>query len=226
MKKLYLHEEPFVSISGESGFFPQGSICIFLRFQKCNLRCIYCDTVKAQSSKGGIEYSADDVFNKIKTKQVLITGGEPLLAENCIDFIRILLLAGHYVQIETNGSLPIPVISEIQGRGGWVIDRKGPSSENQSRPIGELGIDFYNWNKTPVIFKYVVASTVSPYYHKDRDFVVTDMIELDSMGYKGMFIISPMNADTKNKGVLFFFPDKFRDRVIISLQLHKILGLA
>lgn len=223
-----LHERPFVSISGEAGFFPQGSICTFIRFQGCNLRppCAYCDTVHAQRFNEGIPYSVESVLRECQTKQVLITGGEPLASKICTTLIEALLSAGHLVQVETNGSLTIPTIPGMQGHGGWVVDRKGPSSETQLPLLCQLGEEFFGWNRNPVIFKYVAAPTTSPYYHLDRDFIADDMWELDDMGYKGKFIISPMDADAKEFGNLFCFPREFWDRVIISLQIHKIMGMA
>lgn len=225
---LDMNERPFVSISGEAGIFPQGNVCTFLRLQGCSLRCVYCDTVRAQRQGEGEPYSIETLVRACSTKQVLITGGEPLLQRaGCIKLIEFLLLAGHCVQIETNGTMEIPVIPAMRVCGGWVIDRKGPSSGVETSTPRQIGADeFFKWDKVDVIFKYVVAPTHSQYYHLDRDFVADDMWEMHNMGYQGKFIISPMDADTKDFGNLFCFPREFQDRVIISLQIHKLLGVA
>lgn len=224
---MNLHERPFVSISGEAGFFPQGSVCTFIRFQGCNLRCLYCDTVRAQRRDEGEPHTIETLVRACSTKQVLITGGEPLINKECRPLIETLLLAGRAVQVETNGSLPIPIIPGIEQHGGWVVDRKGPSSGDPAPSPRQIGAaEFFRWDKNPVIFKYVAASTKSPYYHPDRDFLIDDMWEMADLGYEGKFIISPMDADAKNFGNLFCFPRELQDRVIISLQIHKIMGMA
>jgi len=225
LTNVLLHKPPFVSISGEAGFFPQGSFCTFIRFQQCNLMCSYCDTPGARTKEGGIPYSIRDILNECDTEQVLITGGEPLMSPGCIPLIKELLREGHSVQVETNGSLSIPILPQMNGRGGWVVDRKGPSSETTVLSVKPFGEQFYYWNVNSITFKYVISPVTSPFYEQDREFIAKDMVELDELGYRGKFIISPMDAYVWKSSDLLCFPSKFKNRVIISLQLHKILGV-
>jgi len=220
---ILLHEPPFESISGEAGFFTQGSFATFIRLQGCNLNCVYCDTPKAQNAEGGTRWNINEVVFRCQTKQVLITGGEPLMQESAlIALVTALISRGHLVQIETNGSLSIPKIGSPwappQYKPFWVVDRKGPSSRN--KPVTEIPFSVFDRN---VIVKYIISRVCSPYHEKDKQFIVEDMDRLDHAGYGGNYIISPMSANP-NVGPLFFY--KQRHRVIISLQIHKILGLA
>jgi len=220
---ILLHEPPFESISGEAGFFTQGSFATFIRLQGCNLNCVYCDTQKAQSLEGGTRWSISEVIARCKTRQVIITGGEPLVQESALIALVVALMSrGHMVQIETNGSLPILKIGSPWApphrKPFWVIDRKGPSSRNPAKE--EIPFSVFDSN---VIVKYILSRQSSPYHEKDKQFIVADMDRLDQAGYGGNYIISPMDADS-NVGPLFFC--KQRHKVIISLQIHKILGLA
>lgn len=224
---LLLHEPPFISISGEAGGFPQGSFCTFIRLQKCNLRCKYCDTPKARPQEGGILYSIDSLVQKCHTKQVLITGGEPLLqAHALVPLIERLTKEGHPVQIETNGSLPIPSMSNTaRAYSTWIIDRKGSSSGMSHKMLPPTSAA-YHCNTDKVIFKYVLAGFDSKSYQEDRYFLTEDMRALHNAGYRGRFLISPMDAAVDKAGNLNCFPIEFQDRITISLQLHKILGFA
>lgn len=127
-----------VSISGEVGpVFPQGSRCIILRFSGCNLACDYCDTPDTQkvrdcslrTSDEIIEFLAD-LYNVTGCANVLVTGGEPLLYEQClIDIIEGLPLLNF--QIETNGTI-YPKMQKsflakdmtVARRVGFVVDIK------------------------------------------------------------------------------------------------------
>ena len=118
--------EIFESISGEAGWFPQGSWCTFVRLQGCNLHCQWCDTKKALDHFAGMKMSVDEIVAQCKTPRVLITGGEPLMQ---IDGLEVLLealieKADKHVQVETNGSFSIPRWEGVE----WVVDYKPPSS--------------------------------------------------------------------------------------------------
>ena len=71
----------FESISGEAGGFPQGSWCTFLRLSGCNLRCRWCDTPDAQEVEAQtLDMSVKEICDSVGIyKNILITGGEPLL---------------------------------------------------------------------------------------------------------------------------------------------------
>ena len=101
--------EIFYSLQGESSF--SGLPCIFIRLTGCNLRCSYCDTTYAYHE--GEETSIPQIMTQIKSypsKLVEITGGEPLLQEECPALMKELLRLGYDVLIETNGSQNIHLV--------------------------------------------------------------------------------------------------------------------
>ena len=101
MKKI---NEIFYSLQGE-GFFT-GTAAIFIRFSGCNLKCDFCDTLH----ESGEFLSDEEILQKIslfESKHIVLTGGEPSLWID-EEFVGKLKSAGYYVQIETNGTHPIP----------------------------------------------------------------------------------------------------------------------
>ena len=125
MNILYVNEI-FLSISGEVGLFPQGSMIVFIRLAGCNLRCSYCDTKQALTKSAGKPMPVEYIINEIEkinrgSKQIIITGGEPLTQREALsDLIKKLKEEKYQIQIETNGSF-CPSTEEVDC---WVIDYK------------------------------------------------------------------------------------------------------
>lgn len=96
--------EIFYSLQGE-GYF-SGTPAVFIRLSGCNLRCAFCDTDHSASTP----MSVDEILQAISvypTRHAVITGGEPAMQLN-EDIIGRFHQAGYFVQIETNGTLPVP----------------------------------------------------------------------------------------------------------------------
>ncbi|MBQ9169477.1 MAG: radical SAM protein [Bacteroidaceae bacterium] len=96
--------ETFTSLQGEGHF--TGTPAFFLRLSGCNLECPFCDT-NHQSHK---EMSEEDIIaeaRRQKPRHIVITGGEPAL-QLTKSFIDKLHEAGFFIQVETNGTLPLP----------------------------------------------------------------------------------------------------------------------
>ncbi len=96
--------ETFISLQGEGHF--TGTPAFFLRLSGCNLQCPFCDT-NHQSYK---EMSEDGIVaeaSRQKPRHIVVTGGEPALqlTKSLVDKLH---EAGFFVQIETNGTLPLP----------------------------------------------------------------------------------------------------------------------
>lgn len=83
----------------------------------CNLRCPFCHNRDLVFVQEGIDsgrthdYSADEIFSFLhKRKNILdgicITGGEPTLQADLIDFIKEVKSIGYKVKLDTNGFRP------------------------------------------------------------------------------------------------------------------------
>lgn len=114
--------EIFCSLQGEGVF--TGTAAIFIRFSGCNRACSFCDT----DFKSFTEMSMTDIVKEIARyapKHVVLTGGEPAMQIDA-EKVRMLKDAGYFVQIETNGSLPVPKnidwVTCSPKEGPWLID--------------------------------------------------------------------------------------------------------
>jgi organic radical activating enzyme len=105
----------FATIQGEGPF--AGRPAVFVRLAGCNLQCPSCDT---EYTKGRQEIAVDQLLIDItetleksgavynKRWLVVITGGEPF-RQNIAPLCRLLMKNTYDVQIETNGTLPVPI---------------------------------------------------------------------------------------------------------------------
>lgn len=114
INEKYNVNEIFYSIQGEGT--RAGLPCLFIRFQGCNLKCKYCDTIYAQST---------DLIPKIMSFKEIIdsvelyncrfiefTGGEPLLQNNINLLMSYFCDKNYCVAIETNGTIDIAFLDK------------------------------------------------------------------------------------------------------------------
>ena len=127
MAEILKLAEQFVSINGEGQ--KAGELALFLRFTGCNLCCDWCDTKWANAPDAPFQPMTAaqlcEIAEEAGIHNVTLTGGEPLLQEGIETLIMMLLEAGHAVEIETNGSVPLP---EITPRPSYTMDYKLPAS--------------------------------------------------------------------------------------------------
>ena len=230
MPLLHVHSI-FESISGEAGIsIPQGAWTTFIRLQGCNLRCAWpCDTQDTQDLNIiRQELTIEQIIRHIHTKNVLITGGEPLLQkkQGLFNLINELEMNSHTVQIETNGSKSWRSLNTI---GRWVVDYKCPSSHMQDKML-PMDIFASELKDSYSIVKFVIDIGEDGLDVLDYNFMWAKIFEMHTLGYQGDFIISPLDGkpDSLRKiaTMIQSQPAEFRSRIILSLQLHKICGLA
>ena len=131
MARVLRVNEIFHSIQGESSH--AGRPCVFVRLTGCNLRCVWCDT--AYAFHEGTSMEVEEVVRRASEfgcRLVEVTGGEPLLQEETIELLRVLLARGHEVLLETGGSLPIDEVPEGVRR---IVDVKCPGSGESDRNL-------------------------------------------------------------------------------------------
>lgn len=121
--------EIFFSLQGEATRV--GLPTVFVRLTGCPLRCTWCDTTYAFT--GGQSLTLDEVLERVAafpTRQVCVTGGEPLAQKSCLDLLTALCDRGYDVSLETSGSLDI---SPVDARVSRIVDLKAPGSGEVAR---------------------------------------------------------------------------------------------
>lgn len=152
----------FGTVQGEGPL--AGVPAVFVRLAKCQLQCAFCDTY----FDAGTWMSFDEVRVRAEAVRaaadlVVVTGGEPALQENLVDFLDEVLLQGPFTQaqVETNGllSLDLPRRSAVSHRPiTVVVSPKAPQGKYQ-RPR-EDALDRAD------ALKFVLSGDPSSPYHE------------------------------------------------------------
>lgn len=137
--------EIFYSLQGEGHY--TGTAAIFVRLSGCNMRCSFCDTQHEQYTL----LSPADILQSISqypAHHIVITGGEPTM-QPLEPLISLLHQHHYFIQLETNGSLPIP-----EGIDWPTCSPKGPIHPDNLHRIKELkvvfwGQDIQQWETIP-----------------------------------------------------------------------------
>ncbi len=145
--------EIFYSIQGEGLF--AGDKTVFIRFQGCGLRCVWCDTKdswpfqlpsgKMQTLGSGIgaqtvgfqdfvakPLTVKEIVSEVKrfenATNICITGGEPLQQPKAFRaLVRALSAHGYDIHVETSGAFTLPD-RRNPNIPHWVMDIKLPDS--------------------------------------------------------------------------------------------------
>ena len=121
--------EIFFSLQGEAS--RAGLPTVFVRLAGCPLRCVWCDTEHAFSD--GRRLTLTQILESVsgyQTRQVCVTGGEPLAQKNCLPLLAALCDAGYEVCLETSGALDI---SGVDARVSRIVDLKAPGSGESAK---------------------------------------------------------------------------------------------
>lgn len=106
--------EVYSSIQGEGQF--AGTPSVFVRTSGCNLRCWFCDTPFTSWKPEGPQVTVAELAQQVKSfgiEHVVLTGGEPLLQPDAVPLCEQLLAAGHFVTIETAGTVFRPAPASL-----------------------------------------------------------------------------------------------------------------
>jgi len=98
--------EIFKTIQGEGML--TGTVAVIIRLWGCNLKCRWCDEKNSSVPGAGYKLSVKDLINKISKyncKNVVITGGEPLIHQEVVMLTNALKKEGYFITIETNATI-------------------------------------------------------------------------------------------------------------------------
>lgn len=207
--------EIFESINGEGK--KAGQLALFIRFQKCNLNCSYCDTKWANSDDSPYTLmNLEELYKKVVEsgiKNVTITGGEPLLQENIEIFLKKLAENPEInVEIETNGSINLKRFGEIKNAPSFTMDYKLPKSNMEKF----MDLENFKYLKEKDTIKFVVSNI-------DDLERAREIIEKYSLVEKCAVYISPVFGKIELSSMVDFMKKYKMNGVNMQLQIHKII---
>jgi 7-carboxy-7-deazaguanine synthase len=106
--------EIFYSIQGEGK--RAGVPSAFVRASGCNLRCTWCDTPYASWNPEGNDWSIESIVSEVEkfhTRDVVLTGGEPMVMPEIAELCHSMKQAGHFITIETAATVFEPVEMDL-----------------------------------------------------------------------------------------------------------------
>lgn len=210
--KIEIHSV-WPTIQGEGPF--SGVRSVFVRLAGCNHRCPLCDTDYTSKRKWYVVDGA--VFQVSMIAEgglVVITGGEPY-RQNIAPFVTALIKNGYFVQIETNGVYPPPLVHDRQH---ITCSPKSPSVNSTLTSV----VDTWKYVlKAGEIGSDGLPTRVLGYDHapaRPPTGVVNEKIWLQPCDERDE------EKNKRNRDAVMQSAMKFGYRV--GVQLHKIYGLA
>ena len=222
--------EVFKSIQGEGKY--AGTPQVFVRFFKCNMHCVWCDTPHSigDTTEKYREVTAGELMAEIiahadQTKDISLTGGEPLLQADFIEELaRSLKEEGMRIHLDTNGTLPEAMAKVIDWIDVIAMDLKLPSSTEQSSYWKEHA-DFLEMVRNKDVFLKTVVSKKTT----EEDIVrAKNMVR--AIAPETLFILQPNTFDlgegVMNQCTLFEqICSEDLKNVRILPQMHKMMKI-
>ena len=164
-----------------------GKMCSIVFTVGCNFRCPFChnsELVLPEKIKELAKIKEDEILSYLKDKikfidAVEITGGEPTLQKDLIDFIKKLKSMGYLVKLDSNGTNPgiIKRLLEEKLIDYYAMDIKAPLTFDKYNKVigGVLTEDMFNKIKETISLvmnsgiEYEFRTTAIKGFHTKED---------------------------------------------------------
>lgn len=135
---------------------------VFVRLHHCPVACRWCDTAYTwDGSEPGEPSDPIQIVDRVARfrgiRNVVITGGEPLVHRELPDLVLGLRAIGRDVEIETSGVLPVPPLLARDLIPEWRVSPKMPSAQAKMMPDPDVLRTFM---PLASVFKFAIADSV------------------------------------------------------------------
>lgn len=198
--------EIFASIQSEGPF--TGHPAVFIRLVGCNLSCAFCDT---DHDSVCWEMTEEEILEGVRIRiaeecspehvLVVVTGGEPFFQDIGV-LLHTLQIAGFFVQIETNGTVPPRSTTGL--KKAYIV-----CSPKEERAISHDLLPFIS------AWKFLIAegdNLPQPVLRKSRDKIYLQPLDTQD---------SEQNKRNAQHAVALCK----KHGVLLSVQIHKILEI-
>lgn len=200
------------SIQGELPHM--GKPCTIVRLEGCNIQCPYCDVSKDfQLRDLTIEEILDEVM-ALGRREILLTGGEPLIHSGVKGLLQALYGQGFNILIETNGTVPLD--AAICGNSDVVV------MDVKLFDVGAMRAASHNldWLSAEDAIKFVYRDALE--LRRAWEWMQQMQTKIECM-----VIFSPVNVLEPLVHLFDQIVDEFPDLDIrMQCQIHKVLGLS
>ncbi|MBN2517087.1 MAG: anaerobic ribonucleoside-triphosphate reductase activating protein [Deltaproteobacteria bacterium] len=183
-----------------------GKICAIIFTQGCNFKCPYCHNPELSNPDlYGTIIPEEEIFSflekrKGKLDAITITGGEPTLQSDLIDFIKRIKEMSYLVKLDTNGSHPDVLVALIKNNliDYIAMDVKAPWNKYQKITRSAI--------KPDIVKKSIDLISKSTIPYEFRTTVVKSQLSMDDLVTIGKNL-----KNTKLYVLQKFVPSKTRD---------------
>ena len=218
-----------------------GKIAAVVWVADCNLRCPFCQNRALIFNPAKLsEISEKEIFRDLKERKkwvdaLIITGGEPTLRQDLVDFLKKAKKIGFLTMVETNGTRPevLKKLFKEKLLDRISMDIKGTINNKYAKIAGKRDFDFtIILDSIAVILKsgidFELRTTVVPTLHTKQNLVKlakqlkslsSNLYPLDSINwYLQQFV--PQNCLDSSFEKIKPFSKKKMEEILLAVQKH------
>lgn len=183
----------------------------------CNFSCSYCHNHDLAKNNPNLrEYSREEIFNYLKRMKdwidgIVISGGEPTMNENIVEFIREIKrnIPKTKIKLDTNGSFPENLETILKAELIDYIAMDIKASREKYKLITQSNIDINKIEKSIELIRDYKNNNQNSFDYEFRTTIVPDLLEEQDLLEIGKWLKS-MNAN-KNYVLQQFLPKNCLD---------------